>query len=79
MSKKTKYIKYYLNGKEVKKEIVAARKGKTLESIDTIVKKYYEAPLSEKEKEEKQKEAINSMKAWSSLREAREDLEARHG
>jgi hypothetical protein len=78
MAKKEKYIKYFINGKEVDKKTIQKRKGK-LFSVVVVEKKYYEAPLTEQEKEERTIAAKNASKFFNELRETREDQEKYHG
>lgn len=74
----SKYIKYYINGKEVDKKIITQRKGK-LTNTTTVVKKHYEAPLTIEEKKERDVAAKNSAKFFQNMRDMREDSEKYHG
>lgn len=75
----TKSTIYYLNGKKVDKSTITKRKNKKLCDIEIITEKYYEAPLTESEKDERQKTAINASKYFTELREMREEQEKYHG
>jgi len=73
-----KEILYFLNGKPASKEVIAKRKAKLSRKYVTE-KRYFEAPLTEEEKEVRRIEAINTSNAFARMRQDREDLEARHG
>ncbi len=73
-----KYIKFFLNGKEVTKEVISKRKNKKLSEVVIVEEKYYTAPLTEKEKEQKIIAAKNSTKFFNELRTLREDQEKFH-
>lgn len=74
-----KHIEYFLNGKEVSKSVITKRKNKKLDEVVLTEQRYYDAPLTKKEKADKDADFLRASKAFASLREQREDLEARHG
>jgi len=70
---------YHLNGKEVDKATLKARKDATLYDVQVIVHRYYKAPLNEAELAERHIDAVNSMKFFRERQEMREDQEKYHG
>lgn len=73
-----KYIKYFLNGKEVDKKTIADRKDKQLSSKVLIEEKYYKAPLNDVEKTQKIKESNAASDFFRRQSEFREDQEKFH-
>lgn len=69
---------YYLNGKEVK-EIDLHREGLKSEYTLIVTHRFYTAPLTQQEIDEKHKDAINAHNYFNKQREIREDLEKYHG
>lgn len=74
---KRKYTEYFINGKKADLKTIKSRKGKIVSTIVTE-QKYYEAPLTEQEKEEKAIASRNSMKFFQEMRDLREDQEKFH-
>lgn len=69
----------YLNGKLVDKETLKKRKDAILKNTSVTTKKFYSAPLTEKEKEEQRRDAENTARFFERMSDQREDLEKRHG
>lgn len=69
---------YHLNGKQVDKATLKARKDATLYDVQTIVHRYYKAPLNAVEEEERHTQAVNALKFFSERQEMREDQEKFH-
>jgi len=75
---KSKSTVIHLNGKEVDKATLKARKDATLYDVQTIEHKYYKAPLNAVEEAERHTNAVNAINYFQNQRDIREDQEKFH-
>ena len=75
----SKVIEYFLNGKQVTRAELMKRKDRKVSAAPHIIeRKYYSAPLTDQEKDEKLKQSIATHDYFSKMREDREEMEKRN-
>ena len=75
---KSKSTVIHLNGKEVDKATLKARKDAELYDVQVVVHRYYKAPLNAVEEAERHTNAINAINYFQNQRDIREDQEKFH-